>query len=43
MYRKKSNCRIESGPPFLLSPKQIDNKGGEEAENITKRETRNVT
>ena len=27
MYRNKSNCRIESGQLFLISPKQIDNKG----------------
>ena len=34
MYRKKSNCRIESGPLFLISPKQIDNKGEHVVEKV---------
>ena len=34
MYRNKSNCRIESGQLFLISPKQIDNKGEQVVEKV---------
>ena len=34
MYRKQSNCRIESGQLFLISPKQIDNKGEQVVEKV---------
>ena len=39
MYRKKSNCRAESGPLFLISPKLTDNKGRHMVEKLTKTET----
>ena len=43
MYRKKFNCRIEFGPCFLLCPKQMDDKGRQVAEKVTKSETGKVT
>ena len=43
MYRKKSNCRTESEPLFLISPELIDNKSRHMVEKVTKTETEFVT